>query len=190
MYRSNAGKIRNCRGTRAKEEKCERAETCEKGGRGRGWVSATGRETNDPVSRCAEVIKSRQIFSLSRRVSDTYIILKGLLRGHYTPGETSPKLSLSRARKRTSERARAGISAFRSAESGAYVSACVDQAGSFLRYVHGYQLLRLSRSPFVIPYPSLRLSVLAVSRDRAELSLYERSRGFTAQRSAFLFFFC
>lgn len=44
----------------------------------------TGRETNDPVSRCAEVIKSRQIFSLSRRVSDTYIILKGLFRGHYT----------------------------------------------------------------------------------------------------------
>lgn len=45
---------------------------------------STGRETNDPVSRCAEVIKSRQIFSLSRRVSDTYIILKGLFRGHYT----------------------------------------------------------------------------------------------------------
>lgn len=40
MYRSNAGKIKNCRGTRAKEEKRERAEACEKGGRvgGGGWA--------------------------------------------------------------------------------------------------------------------------------------------------------
>lgn len=42
------------------------------------------------LAGCAEVIKSRQIFSLSRRVSDTYIILKGLFRGHYTRDETSP----------------------------------------------------------------------------------------------------
>lgn len=51
---------------------------------------APGEETNDPVSRCAKVIKSRQIFSLSRRVSDTYIILKGAISRALYPGETSP----------------------------------------------------------------------------------------------------
>lgn len=50
-----------------------------------------GREMNDPVSRCTEVIKSRQIFSLSRRVSDTYIILKGLFRGALYPGRNEPR---------------------------------------------------------------------------------------------------
>lgn len=49
-----------------------------------------GRKMNDPVSRCTEVIKSRQIFSLSRRVSDTYIILKGLFRGALYPGRNEP----------------------------------------------------------------------------------------------------
>lgn len=49
-----------------------------------------GRETNDPVSRCTEVIKSRQIFSLSRRVSDTYIILKELFRRHYAREKRAP----------------------------------------------------------------------------------------------------
>jgi len=53
-----------------------------------------GRETNDPVSRCAEVIKSRQIFSLSRYVSDTYIILKELFRRHYAREKRAPIPSL------------------------------------------------------------------------------------------------
>lgn len=53
-------------------------------------VGGAGREMNDPVSRCTEVIKSRQIFSLSRRVSDTYIILKGLFRGALYLGRNEP----------------------------------------------------------------------------------------------------
>jgi hypothetical protein len=85
MYRSDAGKMERTAkgGIRAKGEKRER--------RAAGGWRSRGTETNDPVSRCAEVIKSRQIFSLSRRVSDTYIILKGLFRGHYRGEKRAPK---------------------------------------------------------------------------------------------------
>lgn len=61
-----------------------------------GGEGGAGREMNDPVSRCTEVIKSRQIFSLSRRVSDTYIILKGLFRGALYPGKNEPDSMLVR----------------------------------------------------------------------------------------------
>jgi len=78
------GKTQNPENPREKEKRVR--EDCRRRSR--------EREMNDPVSRCTEVIKSRQIFSLSRRVSDTYIILKGLFRGALYPGrnELDPEL--------------------------------------------------------------------------------------------------
>lgn len=86
IRRSNAEKTENPENLREKEK---RARECSRGG-------GAGREMNDPVSRCTEVIKSRQIFSLSRRVSDTYIILKGLFRGALYPGRNEPDPGSSR----------------------------------------------------------------------------------------------
>lgn len=82
------GKIENPENPREKEKRAKEGAVGGEGG--------AGREMNDPVSRCTEVIKSRQIFSLSRRVSDTYIILKGLFRGALYPGKNEPDSVLVR----------------------------------------------------------------------------------------------
>lgn len=74
------GKIENPENPQ-KEKYAPEKRPKENSGRGKRTILLAG---------CAEVIKSRQIFSLSRRVSDTYIILKGLFREHYTRDETSP----------------------------------------------------------------------------------------------------
>lgn len=95
--------------------KCGKIENPEKekyASEGKGRGGTPGGKRTILLAGCAEVIKSRQIFSLSRRVSDTYIILKGLFRRHYISGnepepepEPDPDPELARWIRRSSRRA-------------------------------------------------------------------------------------
>lgn len=137
---------------------------------------STGRETNDPVSRCAEVIKSRQIFSLSRRVSDTYIILKGLFRGHYTREKRArSRGSRARAAARRTRFPRRAMSPrkVRARNKPGHFSG--SSTPRFVLHAPPRTIARVPRRPLSSPSISWRLTALAAPIE-GELSLRALTR--------------
>jgi len=137
---------------------------------------------NDPVSRCTEVIKSRQIFSLSRRVSDTYIILKGLFRGALYPGRNEPR---SRARHRATDalffphRATSLRKCVRELSQAISLVFVYTLASSLFRLCHRAAFLVVLHHPLPFPYALRSPAFLSDMRERErererQSSLYER----------------